>query len=85
MEEGPGQHPRESDFEVDARGLLCPLPVLRLARALRSREAGARIRLLATDPAAVEDVSTFCRERSCRLLDSHEADGVYTFLVAHDS
>ena len=72
-------------LEVDARGLLCPLPVLRLARALRAAPAGSLARLLATDPAAVEDVATFCRERSCRLLESGESEGVYTFLVVKEA
>jgi tRNA 2-thiouridine synthesizing protein A len=70
-----------TELEVDARGLLCPLPVLRLARALRAAPAGAQARLLATDPAAAEDVATFCRERSCRLLKSGESQGVYFFVV----
>lgn len=62
------------DVEVDARGLLCPLPILRLARAFRRAPAGTVARLLATDPAAVEDVKTFCREGGHELL-STERDG----------
>jgi len=61
-------------IEVDARGLLCPLPILRLARAFRRAPAGTVARLLATDPAAVEDVETFCREGGHELL-SKERDG----------
>ncbi|HMF09543.1 MAG TPA: sulfurtransferase TusA family protein [Thermoanaerobaculia bacterium] len=74
-----------TELEVDARGLLCPLPVLRLARALRAAPAGALARLLATDPAAAQDVATFCRERSCRLLETGESGGVYSFLVVKDA
>jgi tRNA 2-thiouridine synthesizing protein A len=62
------------DVEVDARGLLCPLPILRLARAFRRAPAGTVARLLATDPAAVEDVETFCREGGHELLAT-ERDG----------
>jgi tRNA 2-thiouridine synthesizing protein A len=70
------------DLEVDARGLLCPLPVLRLARALRSAPPGTVALLLATDPAAAEDVAIFCRERGHELL-SKERDGeVLRFRVA---
>lgn len=47
---------------VDARGLLCPLPVLRLRRALLGAAAGAEVRLWATDPAAILDVPHFCAE-----------------------
>jgi tRNA 2-thiouridine synthesizing protein A len=62
------------DVEVDARGLLCPLPILRLARAFGRAPGGTVARLLATDPAAVEDVETFCREGGHELL-STEQDG----------
>jgi tRNA 2-thiouridine synthesizing protein A len=69
------------DLEVDARGLLCPLPILRLARAFRGAPDGSIARLLATDPAAVEDVETFCREGGHELL-STERDGTgYLFRV----
>ena len=62
------------DLDVDACGLLCPLPILRLARALRRAPGGTVARLVATDPAAVEDVETFCREGGHELL-STEQDG----------
>jgi tRNA 2-thiouridine synthesizing protein A len=66
---------------VDARGLLCPLPVLRLAKAFRAQPPGSVARLLATDPAAVEDVEVFCRERGHELLESRQDAGVFSFLV----
>lgn len=66
---------------VDARGLLCPLPVLRLAKAFRAQPSGIVARLLATDPAAVEDVEVFCRERGYELLESRRDAGVFSFLV----
>ncbi len=66
---------------MDARGLLCPLPVLRLAKAFRGRPAGTVARLLATDPAAVEDVEVFCRERGHALLESRRDDDAFSFLV----
>ena len=60
----------EREILVDARGLYCPIPVLRLARAFRGQPAGLTARLLATDPAAVEDVEVFCRERGHELVQS---------------
>jgi tRNA 2-thiouridine synthesizing protein A len=60
----------DPDLEVDARGLLCPLPILRLARAFRGAQPGTVARLLATDPAAVEDVNVFCREKGHELLST---------------
>lgn len=47
---------------IDARGLKCPLPVLRLQKALRGLESGAEVTLLADDPMAVIDVPHFCGE-----------------------
>jgi tRNA 2-thiouridine synthesizing protein A len=50
------------DAEVDARGLLCPLPVLRARKRLLALPPGAVLRLLADDPAAAVDVPHFCAE-----------------------
>ena len=69
--------------EIDARGLRCPLPVLRLRRALAGLPAGGRVRLLADDPAARIDVPHFCAEAGHRLIASgEEAGGVLSFLIA---
>ena len=50
------------DLEVDALGLLCPLPVLRLRKRMADLPSGALVRLLADDPAAHVDVPHFCAE-----------------------
>ncbi|CTQ50788.1 sulfurtransferase TusA family protein [Jannaschia donghaensis] len=50
------------DLEIDARGLLCPLPVLRMKKRMQALPAGAIVRLLADDPAAHVDVPHFCAE-----------------------
>ncbi len=52
----------EPDLEVDATGLLCPLPVLRLRKRMGPLPTGALVRLLADDPAAHVDVPHFCAE-----------------------
>jgi len=59
--------PIKSRATVDARGLRCPLPALRLARAVREGGAG-RYTLLADDPAAQADIPALCRERGWELL-----------------
>jgi tRNA 2-thiouridine synthesizing protein A len=71
----------ESDIEVDARGLWCPLPVLRLAKALAGKRAGFVARLRATDPAVVEDVAVFCREGGHDLVESRRDSDVFSFRV----
>lgn len=67
---------------VDARGLRCPMPVLRLRRAAEGLAAGTRIELLATDPAALTDVPAFCGERSWTLeARDTDAAGLSRFLI----
>jgi len=61
-----------SPIEVDARGLRCPLPVIRLAEAARDAPAGTRIIVLATDPAARYDIPAWCRMRSHELREMTE-------------
>lgn len=67
---------------VDARGLLCPLPVLRLRKVLLDQPAGGRVRLLATDAMAAVDVPHFCDAAGHRLVaQRHGNDGVTEFTV----
>lgn len=68
---------------IDARGLLCPLPVLRLRKALESRPTGAQVRLIATDAMAAIDVPHFCATAGHRLVQQRDAgNGVLEFTVA---
>jgi len=66
---------------VDARGLRCPAPVIRIARAARDAAPGTRITVLATDPAAVHDVPAWARMRGHAVVSSTEADGEYALTV----
>jgi tRNA 2-thiouridine synthesizing protein A len=59
-------------IEVDARGLRCPLPVIRLAEAARDAPAGVWIVVLASDPAARYDIPAWCRMRGHELLEIAE-------------
>ena len=71
----------EFDFEVDACGLMCPLPLLRLKKALQGLETGKVVRVLATDPAAVLDFGVFIEQAGHGLLHREEEDGVLRFLI----
>lgn len=66
---------------LDATGLLCPLPVLKLRKRLKSLEIGDAILLRADDPAAVIDVPHFCAESGHELISVAEMDGVQTYLI----
>lgn len=68
-------------MDLDAIGLLCPLPVLKLRKRLAALQPGDRIRLLADDPAAIIDVPHFCAETGHVLIESTEADGIQSYLV----
>lgn len=67
---------------VDARGHRCPVPTLRLRRALEAAAPGARIRLLADDPLARIDVPHFTAQAGATLLEQSASDAGLSFLVA---
>ncbi len=66
---------------VDARGLLCPYPVVRLGRAALSQDTSQEIRLLADDVVALTDVPAWCRMRGAALLAVIDHDGYWEFVV----
>ncbi|MEP7131640.1 MAG: sulfurtransferase TusA family protein [Acidobacteriota bacterium] len=68
--------------EVDARGLYCPIPILRLASALERCPPGGRALLLATDRDAIPDVDSYCRETGATLISLREENEVLIFEVA---
>jgi len=69
------------DHTLDARGLLCPLPVLKLRKRLKSLNVGEVLELWADDPAAVIDVQHFCAEAGQEFLGMDERDGFNAFAV----
>ncbi|HEX9275747.1 MAG TPA: sulfurtransferase TusA family protein [Casimicrobiaceae bacterium] len=69
------------DREVDARGLNCPLPILRTKKALNDMKSGQVLRILATDPSALRDFEAFAKQTGNELLQHVEQDGVFSFLV----
>jgi tRNA 2-thiouridine synthesizing protein A len=69
------------DREVDARGLNCPLPILRTKKALNDMQSGQVVRILATDPASVRDFEAFSRQTGNALVEHGEADGGFWFLM----
>lgn len=67
--------------ELDATGLLCPLPVLKARKRLQSLSVGDRLEVRADDPAAVIDVPHFCVESGHALIDSREEGSVQIYLI----
>jgi tRNA 2-thiouridine synthesizing protein A len=71
----------EPEIIVDARGHRCPVPTLRLRRALEAAPAGARLRLYADDPLARIDVPHFASQAGALVAETSEADGVLSFVI----
>jgi tRNA 2-thiouridine synthesizing protein A len=69
------------DTLLDVQGLTCPLPVLKANKALRSLPAGARLTVLATDPASVKDFRAYAQETGHALVAFSEEKGVYRFTL----
>ena len=82
LKQGSGAHMNcMSETLLDVKGMNCPLPVLRANRALRGMAPGDRLRVLATDRAAVGDFQAFCREAGHKLLSLGEEGGVFSFVI----
>jgi tRNA 2-thiouridine synthesizing protein A len=69
------------DDDLDAQGLLCPLPVLKARKRLKGMKPGAVLRVLATDPAAVIDIPHFCHESGHVLIESGDIEAAQYYLV----
>jgi tRNA 2-thiouridine synthesizing protein A len=71
----------QPDRVVDARGLNCPLPILRTKKALNDMQSGQLIRITATDPASVRDFQAFARQTGNELVEHGEDEGAFWFLM----
>lgn len=71
-----------ADVTLDAKGLNCPLPILKARKALKDVPSGGTLEVLSTDPGSVADFDAFCRTTGNELMESStEADNVYRFLI----
>jgi tRNA 2-thiouridine synthesizing protein A len=70
-----------ADAVLDAKGMNCPLPILKTKKALQGLQPGQVLEILATDPGSVADFQAFCRQTGHELLESSEQDQVYRFLI----
>ena len=69
------------DALIDARGLLCPLPLVKARQALMILDPGASVCVLATDPAARGDFERFSEASGHRIVDAQERDGVLVIVI----
>ena len=69
------------DRELDARGLNCPLPILRARKALNDMATGQVLRILATDPGSVKDFEAFAKQTGNALVAQSASGAEFTFFL----
>ena len=69
------------DEDLDARGLNCPMPILRTRKAIKPLKAGALLRVLSTDPGSQSDIESFCKATGNELVSAQENDGEFEFII----
>lgn len=77
----PDDDEMKFDAELDARGLNCPLPILRTKKMLNGMESGQTLRIVATDPGSVRDFQAFSKQTGHELLEHSAAAGEFRFLL----
>jgi len=70
-----------ADQVLDAKGLNCPLPILKAKKALKSMDSGTTLEVQSTDPGSVADFAAFCRTTGNELLEQNEVNGIWTYLI----
>ena len=73
----------EVDQRVDARGLSCPMPIVRTALAMKTMTSGGIVEVLATDPGSVKDFTAWARTTGNELLETSSDGSVYRFVLRH--
>lgn len=71
----------ENIHTLDARGLNCPLPILRAKKAIAGMQSGDILEITSTDPGSVKDLDSFCSQTGNELLSTLEGDGVFHFRI----
>jgi tRNA 2-thiouridine synthesizing protein A len=74
-----------ADVVLDAKGLNCPLPILKAKKALKDVPPGGTLQVISTDPGSVADFEAFCRTTGHQLMDSSADGGTYTFLIKNSA
>lgn len=70
-----------ADQVLDAKGLNCPLPILRAKKALAGMPAGNTLEILATDPGSIKDFEAFCRTTGNELVEREDDGKLFRFII----
>jgi tRNA 2-thiouridine synthesizing protein A len=71
----------QATVRIDARGLQCPMPIVKAAQAVRDLPSGSVLEILATDPGSTKDFAAWCRSTGHQLLEASSTDGVFRFVI----
>ena len=66
---------------LDARGLKCPMPVVRTSKEIKNISIGSVLEVLATDPGSMADINAWCKSSGNELLKMEKGDGVFQFYI----
>ncbi len=69
------------NLELDARGLNCPLPILRAKKSINELESGQILKIVSTDPGSIKDFDSFCKQTGNELLSTADTGSEFTFLI----
>ena len=69
---------------IDCRGLLCPMPVIRVQSVIESLQDGTQVEAVCSDPGALNDIPAWCRVNGHRLIETRSQDGEYIVVVEVD-
>jgi len=72
-----------ADQTLDAKGLNCPLPILKAKKSLKTLSPGQTLEILATDPGSIADFEAFCRTTGHELVEHSIDDNIYRFIIKH--
>ena len=70
-----------ADATLDAKGMNCPLPILKARKALKDVPAGGTLEIFATDPGSVADFQAFCRQTGNELVEMSDDGKIFQFLI----
>jgi tRNA 2-thiouridine synthesizing protein A len=70
-----------ADQVLDAKGLNCPLPILKTKKAIKGMTSGQILQVMATDPGSIADMTAFCNQTGNELLGQSNEGDVYTFEI----
>jgi tRNA 2-thiouridine synthesizing protein A len=72
-----------ADQVLDAKGLNCPLPILKAKKALNAMPTGSTLEIQATDPGSVKDFEAFCRATGNEMVEQNNDGKVFNFVIRH--